>query len=88
MVGQWIWQAVTQLIQQMPDEMRAKTVIEIKADADVEYQRIVELLEVCQAAQIAQVTLGTEAMSAVGQEIERLKRRRRIARHRNGVKPA
>ena len=72
--GPMVLAAVTQLIQQMPDERRAKTVIAIKADADVEYQRIVELLEVCRAAQIAQVTMGTEAMSAVGQEIERLKK--------------
>jgi hypothetical protein len=64
--------AATQLIQQMPDEMRAATIIELQAELETEFSRIVAVLDACQEAGVSRIKLGTEPRSALAQEIERL----------------
>ncbi len=64
---------VTQLIQQMPDEMRANTIIELQAEPETDFSRIGAVLDVCQEVGVTHIKLGTEPSAAIRREIERLK---------------
>jgi hypothetical protein len=64
--------AVTQLIQQMPDQVRADTLLEIKDEMEPDSSRAIEVINACQLAGISRFFVAANAGSAVGQEIERL----------------
>ena len=64
---------VTQVIQQMPDEMRATTVLELEADPETDSSRIAAVLDASQEAGLSRIKLGTEPRAAIRQELERLK---------------